>query len=196
MAAVEASGTYEGHAEFTAPEGDSKGKLVSNCRTLRTLGWRPKYGEHCGCCDCRSSCSCSCHSSWLLHSHGGRPSPAGFMVCNLQVGSVHAYAGRAPANSCRCTSRPPHKHCPDALLVSFCRELRGVHGSGRQGLVQRGAGSCCAGQCTRLRHYARAPDVQGSADKRGMADERQTMLAVLRLRANGHYGPAIRAITL
>lgn len=44
MAAVEASGAFEGHAEFTAPEGDSKGKLVSNCRTLRTLGWRPKYG--------------------------------------------------------------------------------------------------------------------------------------------------------
>lgn len=46
MAAVEASGAYEGHAEFTGPEGDSKGKLVSNCRTLRTLGWRPKYGVH------------------------------------------------------------------------------------------------------------------------------------------------------
>jgi hypothetical protein len=38
--------------------------------------------------------------------------------------------------------------------------------------------------------------MQGSVDKRGMADERQTMLAVLRLRANGHYGAAIRAITL
>ncbi len=48
MAAVEASGAYEGHAEFTAPEGDSKGKLVSNCRTLRTLGWRPKYGAPAG----------------------------------------------------------------------------------------------------------------------------------------------------
>jgi hypothetical protein len=47
MAAVEGSGAYEGHAEFTGPEGDSKGKLVSNCRTLRTLGWRPKYGVHC-----------------------------------------------------------------------------------------------------------------------------------------------------
>lgn len=44
MAAVEASGAYEGHAEFTGEEGASKGKLVSNCRTLRTLGWRPKYG--------------------------------------------------------------------------------------------------------------------------------------------------------
>jgi hypothetical protein len=52
MAAVEASGAYEGHAEFTGPEGDSKGKLVSNCRTLRTLGWRPKYGAHI-CWPCR-----------------------------------------------------------------------------------------------------------------------------------------------
>ncbi len=45
MAAVETSGAYEGHAKFAGTEGDSKGKLVGNCRTLCTLGWSPKYGE-------------------------------------------------------------------------------------------------------------------------------------------------------
>lgn len=44
---MEASGAYEGHAKFTGAEGDSKGKLVGNCRTLCTLGWSPKYGEDC-----------------------------------------------------------------------------------------------------------------------------------------------------
>lgn len=60
MAAVAASGAYEGRAEFTGPEAASKGKLVSNCRTLRTLGWSPKHGAsgaaqrpgHALCCHC------------------------------------------------------------------------------------------------------------------------------------------------
>ncbi len=43
MAAVERSGAYSGATTFTGPEGGSKGKLVSNCTTLRALGWQPKY---------------------------------------------------------------------------------------------------------------------------------------------------------
>ena len=164
MAAVEASGAYEGHAEFTAPESDSKGKLVSNCRTLRTLGWRPKYGETGGCCGCRISCACSSHSVWLL--------PLPVLRRNVQLNSVHACLGRAPGSSCQAISQASYRRPPDALLVFCRRELRGVHGSGRQGLVQRGAGSRHAGQCARLRHQARASDVQGSVDRRGMAVER------------------------
>lgn len=45
MAAVESSNIFEGHTTFTAEEGTSKGKLVSNSTTLRTLGWRPKYSS-------------------------------------------------------------------------------------------------------------------------------------------------------
>ncbi len=44
MTAVEASGAYSGHTTFIGEEGASKGKLVSNCSTLRGLGWYPTYG--------------------------------------------------------------------------------------------------------------------------------------------------------
>lgn len=43
MASVESSGVYSGSTVFTAEEGNSKGKLVSNSTTLNTLGWKPKY---------------------------------------------------------------------------------------------------------------------------------------------------------
>jgi len=45
MEAVEKSGAYTGSTTFIGPEGNSKGKLVSNCTTLRALGWQPKYGS-------------------------------------------------------------------------------------------------------------------------------------------------------
>lgn len=45
MEAVEKSGAYTGSTTFIGPEGNSKGKLVSNCTTLRALGWQPKYGK-------------------------------------------------------------------------------------------------------------------------------------------------------
>lgn len=45
MAAVESSGAYSGSTTFTAEEGESKGKLVSNSTTLRTLGWKPHYSS-------------------------------------------------------------------------------------------------------------------------------------------------------
>jgi hypothetical protein len=123
MAAVEASGAYEGHAEFTAPKGDSKGKLVSNCRTLRTLGWRPKYGETGGCCGCRNSCSarltargcCTCMA-------GCRLLPASRSVALSLALSMHMW-DEHPAAAARpsCTLLPGISlmHCSWSAAGSF-----------------------------------------------------------------------------
>ena len=43
MDATVASGSYEGTAELTGKEGDSKGKLLNNFATREALGWKPTY---------------------------------------------------------------------------------------------------------------------------------------------------------
>ena len=121
MAAVEASGAYEGHAEFTAPEGESKGKLVSNCHTLRTLGWRPKYGENRGCCCCRNDCSARLTArSWCTCMAGCHLLPASQAVtCRLTLSIMRDKLLAGAAKSPRSLTRVVLMHWSCLAAGSF-----------------------------------------------------------------------------